>query len=194
VCVCPNALRAVPCLDAMLPTAGGCVDPAREALLPAIRTLADPALPCMFVYVCVCVCVCSCVRVCVCSPLGSGQFGNEPEFSYNEVSAPRGARAMHRPVSCVTHALCLMLLVQANTVNPAYFVLGGIMGCVPIAYWLVQSCQVRYGTQIMLHILSVSLYLQSVSAHAHQGQPTMRDSSWRWKGLARLSDVTSARC
>lgn len=37
----------------------------------------------------------------------------------------------------------LRVLLEQETINPAYFVIGGIMGCVPIAYWLVQSCQVR---------------------------------------------------
>jgi len=35
-----------------------------------------------------------------------------------------------------------------ESVNPAYFVIGGIMGCIPIAYWLVVSCQVSIGTKL----------------------------------------------
>jgi len=38
---------------------------------------------------------------------------------------------------------CLSAQMVQESVNPAYFVIGGIMGCVPVAYWLVVSCQVR---------------------------------------------------
>jgi hypothetical protein len=99
--------------------------------------------------------------VCTCSPLGGSPMDNEFGGSYNEVSpaaaailfffchiVPRAEHPRHASNSSTdimrnTCAVSNTPVPQANTVNPTYFVLGGILGCVPIAYWLVQSCQVR---------------------------------------------------
>ena len=64
-------------------------------------------------------------------------------FFFSNCERPRHASNSSTDIMRNTCAVSNTPVLQANTVNPTYFVLGGILGCVPIAYWLVQSCQVR---------------------------------------------------